>query len=465
MENSKIVPKVFSPRQKFLWGICSLGGSLVQGTYGALLTYFYQTYLGLAANFIGMSALIYAIWNAVNDPLFGFVSDSTKSKRGRRIPYMLFTAPFLGLTFILIWLVPTALPEWDMFWWMLITMLLYDTTYTIIYLAYSALLPELTESDAERGELQKYASVLQLVGTILGFLLPDMVRPKEGAISLTPLYVGVTVIGIVGAISVIITSMNVKERPEFTQVDKPLGLLQMLKHTFVNKSFWILTCANFMSILMQSIVTGGMFYMADYVLQLPTIVPLVMVFLGLMVGALLANKIAIKRGVVTANQILLVMSGCALVCVSFLPSIGILICLLFAGFGLSGPLVLTNILFAQVADEDETRTGARREAAFFGSNAFVTKPAQSVAIALGAWMIESAGFIPADPVTHQIFLPQPDPVLLAIRIFVGLITGLAMLGGAFILHFYPLRGEYLAKIQARVLEMHAEKARKFSEQQ
>nr|MDO8087407.1 MFS transporter [Candidatus Sigynarchaeum springense] len=463
MEQPSITPRIFTRRQKLVWGICSFGGSLVQGTYGALLTYFYQTYLGLAANFIGWSAFIYAVWNAVNDPLFGFISDSTKGKRGRRVPYMLFTAPFLGLTFILVWLVPTALPQWDLFWWMLVTMLLYDTTYTIIFLVYSALLPELTESDAERGELQKYSSVLQLVGTILGFLLPDMVRPKEGATSLLPLYIGVIAIGVIGSITVIITALNVKERPEFTVVDKPLGLYASLKYTIKSKSFLVLTAANFMSILMQSIVTGGMYYIADYVLRLPTIVPLAMVFVGLLIGTFLANKIAIKRGVVSANQILLVLSGCALLCVLFLPTAGILICLLFAGFGLSGPLVLTNILFAQVTDEDEIKHGVRREAAFFGINALLTKPAQSLAIGLGAWLIEGSGFIPADPVTHAIHLPQPDAVLVAIRIFIGLVTGLAMLSGALILKWYPLRGEYLGMIQRKVLEMHAEKARKLQE--
>jgi GPH family glycoside/pentoside/hexuronide:cation symporter len=197
---------------------------------------------------------------------------------------------------------------------------------------------------------------------------------------------------------------------------------------------------------------------------MPTIIPLAMVFIGLLVGAFLANKIAIKRGVVSANQLLLVLSGCALLGVSFLPNEGILVCLLFAGFGLSGPLVLTNILFAQVADEDETKSGVRREAAFFGTNAFITKPAQSVAIALGAWLLELAGFIPADEVTHQIYLNQPAMVPIVIRVFIGLVTGFAVISGALILKLYPLRGEYLATIQRKVLEMHAEKARKLQEQ-
>lgn len=88
------------------WGVAALGTSIVSGTYGALLPIFYQDYLGLTARWIAIASTIYAIWNAINDPLFGYITDSTKSRLGRRIPYMRFTAPFLALTFILVWLAP-----------------------------------------------------------------------------------------------------------------------------------------------------------------------------------------------------------------------------------------------------------------------------------------------------------------------------------------------------------------------
>ena len=79
---------------KVIWGIASLGLSTISGVYGAMLTIFYQDYLGMAAKWIALASIIYGIWNAVNDPVFGFISDSTTSKHGRRIPYMRYTAPF-----------------------------------------------------------------------------------------------------------------------------------------------------------------------------------------------------------------------------------------------------------------------------------------------------------------------------------------------------------------------------------
>ena len=93
-------------RYKVIWGLAALGTAVISGTFGALLPIFFQDYLGLSAKWIAIGAAIYAIWNAINDPIFGYITDSTRSKRGRRIPYMRFTAPFLALTFILVWFAP-----------------------------------------------------------------------------------------------------------------------------------------------------------------------------------------------------------------------------------------------------------------------------------------------------------------------------------------------------------------------
>ena len=112
-------PARFGRSYVTVWGLAELGKSLVAGTFGALLPIFYQDYLGLQARWIAIASVIYAVWNAINDPLFGYITDNTRSKRGRRIPYLRFTAPFLGLTFILVWLAPRGAGQIALFWWML----------------------------------------------------------------------------------------------------------------------------------------------------------------------------------------------------------------------------------------------------------------------------------------------------------------------------------------------------------
>jgi glycoside/pentoside/hexuronide:cation symporter, GPH family len=451
---------------KVVWGVAALGTSVISGVYGAMLPIFYQDYLGLAARWIALASAIYAIWNAINDPLFGYITDSTRSKHGRRIPYMRYTAPFLAFTFVLVWLAPRGAGDNSMFIWMLVTMLLYDTCYTIIGLVYSALLPEVTESDSERNGLQISSSLFGLLGTLLGFLIPDFVRPKAGGDgSFLPFQMAMVAIAIVAMLLIISTTLKVKERKEFTQVDKPLPLMQALRYTFTSKSFLVLVAANFMSILMQSLILGALFYLADYVLKIPTMILLACLFIPLIIGVPVTSLIRKRFGVVGAQQLLLVIAGVGLLLVAFVPTVLIPVCIALAGFGLSGPQTLSNILFAQVADEDELRSGVRREGAFFGINALITKPAQSVALALSPFILEATNFVTREQNNGVAFLDQPGSAVFGIRMISGLIPGVAMLLGALILVWYPLRGEKLAEIQRKVLELHAQKHAQLLEKQ
>lgn len=120
------VPK-FSLKYRLYWGLASLGNAIISGTYASLLTIFYTDYMGLVGPFaylIGIMSVVYAIWNMLNDPLFGIYSDRSKLKKGRRIPFMRYTAPFLGLFFIVVWFAPAGPDKIAIFWWMLITTLL-----------------------------------------------------------------------------------------------------------------------------------------------------------------------------------------------------------------------------------------------------------------------------------------------------------------------------------------------------
>ena len=461
MENVKQAPK-FSTKKRVQWGVASFGGSMISGIYGALLPIFYLDYLGLTENaaIIYLIQIVYVVVNALNDPLFGILSDRSKLKKGRRIPFMRYTAPFLALTFILIWFSPTtASGEWAIFWWMVIMTCLYDTAYTIIFLVYSALLPEITEDEQERNALQVFASFFNLVGMIVGFLIPDLFRNQSAEL----LIISMITIGIVGAALIMYTTYQFEERPEFQVVDEPLGFIDSLKYTFKSKSFVVLVSANFMAILVQSLVIGSMYYLADYVVQTSSIVLLVCIFVPLIIGIWLTPKLIRKWGVAKSNQILLLVSGLGLFSLTFMPINELIyVCLVIASIGFIGPLVFNNVMFAQVADEDELRTGVRREAVYFGVNALITKPAQSLALIIPTALLAAVNFIP-HPLGTQPVLTQPAGVFLAIRIFIGLIPGIAFLLASFILRYYPIRGEYWEKIQKDVLALHEQKHSKLKE--
>ncbi len=449
---------------KAVWGMAAMGAQMILGVYGAMLTIFYQDYLGLGASWISIVSLVYLVWNAINDPLFGYLTDSTRSKLGRRIPYMRYAAPFLALTFVLVWFAPPAAGKQAIFWWMLVTMLLYDSCYTIVGLAYSALLPEVTESDAERNDLQISATLWGMAGFLLGFVIPDLFRGKAGTSqSLLPLQGAMIGVAAVSAVLIIITTLRVRERPEFHRVDEPVGLRQALRLTLTSKSFLVLVSANLMSELVATLLVGSFFYLTDYVMQVNAIIPLTALFVPLLLGIPVTTLIRRRLGVVAAQQALLVVAGVGFLLIMVVPTALIPLCLAIAGFGAAGPRTLTNVLFAQVVDEDELRSGVRREGAFFGVNALITKPAQSVQLLLLPWFLEMTNFVTREQNQGQMFLDQPPSAILAIKAIVGLIPGIAVLLGALILTRYPLRGAYLAQVKREMLALHAEKHARLEE--
>jgi GPH family glycoside/pentoside/hexuronide:cation symporter len=445
---------------KVYYGLASFGTSLVSSIFAALLPIFYQDYLGLSARWIGIASAIYAVWNAINDPLFGQITDNTRSKLGRRIPYLRFTAPFLGLTFILVWFAPQGAGEIKLFWWMLITMLLYDTCYTIIGLVHGALMPELSESDVERNELSISSSIFGLAGYIIGFLLPDIFRPQAGSqdTSLMQLQLSMIAVGIIATFLIILTTLKVKERREFAIVDEPLNLWESLRYTLTSKPFWVFVTMNFLLTFMHSMATGSIYYLGDYVTQTSAMTLLIYLFTPLGLAIPLASPMVKHFGILRSQQIYLVIGGIGLVFLAFLPVNLIPIGLVVAGLGLSGQQTITYNLLAQVIDDDEVRTGSRREGAFYGANALLTKPAQSLSLFLTAFILEQSGFITRAMNQGQIYLDQPGSALFGIRSIVGLIPGLSMLISAVILLFFPLKGERLRKLKRTILAMHDEKA-------
>lgn len=443
---------------KVIWGLASLGLTMISGIYGSLLPIFYQDYMGLSARWIGTASIVYAIWNAVNDPLFGFLTDNTRSRLGRRIPYMRFTAPFLALTFFLVWMTPGGIADTGVFWWMLATMLLYDSCFTMIGLVYSALLPEISEDENQRAHLQMSTALFGLLGFGLGFIVPQLFRPGDGADpSLLPLRLSMLAVGILGAALIVLVTLRIKERPALSQNEQKLSFREYIALTFSSRSALILITENFMRVLVQAIAMGAVFYVADYLVRINALLLLAAVFVPMVFGIAVSGPIRRRLGVLRAQQLYLGVGALGLLGVGLLPSTLIPLSFALVGLGMAGPEAYTYVLFAQVIDEDELRTGQRREGAFFGTNALLTKPAQSLALAIPPFILEASGFVTRESNAGMLFAEQSERAIFGIRLFAGIIPGVAYLIGIVILLFYPIRGAYLKQIEARILELHARK--------
>ena len=166
------------------WQIFTFSGgnfanTLAYQVLGNRVQFFYIDILGLNAAIAGLVWTIYGIWNMVNDPLMGQLTDRTRSKYGRRIPYIYFGAIPLGLSFFFLWMPITTSP-WIMALYFFMTLFIFDTLYSLIIIAYNALFPEIAESLAERISL----STIRALGrslpadetTTQSYTIPDIIQ-------------------------------------------------------------------------------------------------------------------------------------------------------------------------------------------------------------------------------------------------------------------------------------------------
>ncbi|MHA1436838.1 MAG: MFS transporter [Promethearchaeota archaeon] len=447
---------------KFYYGISAIGSSAVAGVFATSLIIFYRETLLLSEMYIILAFILYAIWNAINDPLFGWLSDNTKTRWGRRIPYLIIFAPVMAIAFFLIWICPTKeeIGEFGVFIWMLLTMLLYDTAYTAALLVYSALGQELSMDHRERANIQIFSMIFGIIGTFAALVLPLLFLGTPGSKSFIFL---VLILAVIQFVTMWITAFKVKEKMEFSHVSEPLSFKDSLRETFKNKSFRITVAMNFCMIFVQSVILGVLFFYVYYVFQdydIILILGILVLFLmsGIIVGIFYILKINALKGLKNALIRSLFLLGIGLILVGALPGLFSLFGFFIVGIGLFGVMALVNAAFGDVADEDEVKTSSRREAAIFGVNAFITKPAQSVAGAFIALMLLLFHY--KEPTSHgQSY--QSDITIIGLKLAIGIIPGLVVIGAILIYKMSPLEGEYLKQIKDTIKIMHEKKREQY----
>jgi len=165
-------------KTKLLYGVGDVGNALVNSAIQFFLMIFYTDAALLPAAVVGSALFFAKLWDAVNDPLFGWLSDRTTSRRfGKRRVFMIFGAVPLALSIMLLWFVPGGLSGISVFLWVLFTFVLFDTLWTMTTVPYYALTAELTDDYDERASLTSYRMTLAVPAYLVGAALtPALLR-------------------------------------------------------------------------------------------------------------------------------------------------------------------------------------------------------------------------------------------------------------------------------------------------
>ena len=436
---------------------------VIAGT-SMLLFHYYEVELGLATALVGLALIIFALWNMVNDPLIGFLTDKPmrwSKKYGLRMPWILFGGILSTLFYFLLFTVPDVDPKknpWPLFWYIVIITCLYDTFYSILTThAYGGF----TNIFRTRDDRRKGGTIGQFMGTIsrfvmMGLLVPYIVITGDPssyvrAALVTAILVGISLVLFIPGIH---ESEAVKTRYfavwEYLEGRK-LPYFKFLKIVFKQKNFMLRLFAFTMFSIGYMLYYANSIYFIEEVLH-ESLDVMTLAAISYTVGYLISiwiwsRYVADRFG--HSNTYAL---GLGILGVTFFAAmwyttvIEYVVWHLIAGMGMTAFAAVWMSIDADTNDEVTNASGVHQEASLIGITNFFFR--------LG-WMM--VGFIMA--ATHILtgYNPgatqQTDLAKLGIRILVGGIPGVCCLLGAFVMFvFYDLNKEKREQVMTSLRE-------------
>ncbi len=418
------------------------------------IDFFYDN-LGLDPFMFSLAMGIYAIINAFNDPLLAILSDYTDPKRwgSRRLIYIRWGGLGWAFVFALTWFPWSLSDQLIIFFHFLLTICMWDMGFSLVIMCWMALLPELEDNLRARIRI---SWIVGFVTMIAGAVAIGFSGIFENDFSLFQL-INVIVAALV-VISIFFSTRFLHEREEYS-FDERVPFWMGIKIALHSRSFMTFVGYNFFARVLVTSISYS--YIFIYILVVP--IGQIGIYLVWVIPLLIAPPIALKMenrwGMKKSTMFfgfIQILGGLLLFILSILmqETFITLIAFIWNTFisGIYG--AYTRTLQTQPMDEDELKTGSRRETTFLGVNALFTKPADSLGPIITIWILETTGYI-------RDSLIQPESALLGIQTILLFLPLLFTAIGLIFLYFYPIHGEYERELYQKLDALHREKRKSF----
>jgi GPH family glycoside/pentoside/hexuronide:cation symporter len=433
-------------------------GLLLYWTFNPFIQYFYTDVKGMPPHWIGRGLFAFGFWNAINDPISGWLSDRTRTRWGRRRFFIGILAIPTAIAFALVWLPPLdADNPTALLVYFLVIISIYDLLQSIVTLNQDALFPEMYQ---ETGNRAFGASIRQLIGFALGNGLAVAVSPmiygNFGWGALAALW------GTLACVMYFISLIGIREDAAFSEQASPT-LREQIQVVFSNRTFLIVLCINFCTRFILAVLLAVMPFFAEYVLGFEDeekLTPLLVALLTTAGISLLLWQFAIRKYGTRASMI----ASLGIAAVFSIPllfvngTIATSIVLALLGAAIGGTVLGPDLLFAEVVDDDYVRTGLRREGMYRGILGFIFRFPPAVANLILGEGLTLAGYD-----SDLSASAQPDAVKTVIRAFSAVLPMTAVVLGVVLLLAYPLYGKYLTDIQERATVLRQAANRRYAQ--
>jgi GPH family glycoside/pentoside/hexuronide:cation symporter len=427
-------------RQRWLYSIANLGNTIPSQAVGAFMLFYYTDFRRLPAAWAVTAMFVYAIYDALNNPVLGYLSDRTKTRWGRRIPYIRFGAAPYALVFALLWMAPfdgISQPIALLVYFVIVSWL-WEGLSTAVSTGYYSLLPEMFTTYAERTDVAVRMNIVQVVGLIVGVATPPLLYGSLGWPAMGVIFAVIT------AAAIYIGLRGMFERPSSTAA-QAVPLLPALQATFVNRSFVTVVIAQTLRFFGTNALLAGAAFYTKYSMQADdslTSIILAVAFVSAGVTLWFWRQFVAQQ--FEARTTLMIANGVMALAVIPLAlaqtTAGVVLGSFLVGVGLAGLILMGDVIVADVIDEDEVRTGQRREGMYFGMSKFIITLSNSLVALVFGWITASYGYDPA-------LTTQPETVRAGFRVFMSLPVIAGSVLAIVTLFFYPLHGERLEAVK------------------
>ena len=406
MENLKSITK----GKMWCYALGQLGWSMLSGLIGSWLVYFYQpakteidagmtlfipqgTVVFGVLTIIGLITAAGRIFDAITDPLIGSLSDNCRSKLGRRIPFLKFSALPLAIVTVLVFCAPIRTVSQINTVWLCVFVTLYYFLITCYCTPYTSLIAELAHTQEEKLQISTCISLTFIVGTAIAYVAPVVWNIFSSSFGMERINAMRLTFGLISGISIVflfIPVFTINEKDYVNIVPSKTNMFSSLLKTFKNHDFKIFVIQDLVYWFALTLFQTGLAFFVTQLFKLPEEFATYM-FVGLTAVSLLfypvvnimARKIGKKACVFVAFMafcLTFFLTGLAGDFLVVKPEVQAVIVVVLGAFPMAIFGILPQAMVADIAQCETVETGENRSGMFFAARTFAFKFGQSVAM-------------------------------------------------------------------------------------